>query len=309
MRVERAVLQVVLTLAVTLGLGCGADPPPSSPNKGDSDKPPRRDVPTIGGGTSDRDAGSSPDGRESPASADTTSRPYTTRPAPGIWRLSPDAGSWETFAEPDRPSRKAPQAEIVAAFDIEQSGYALVVTTERIHRLHLHPPEWEAGRSLSDVARVLDEADIRVAYSDATKSPNDEIIFVGLHNGSPRRWQGQYDIEKKKVGDIQAGETLRWSSRAPETLKLIAAWRDNANRHDWLSGGEPCDAVPEDGFGPYVGYLTAERIYFADATYCEGYFTATLLERAPWPTTDRPPIDQIGATFWHRGSLYVIAAN
>lgn len=232
------------------------------------------------------------------------------RPAPGIWRLPAESDRWETFDAPGRSSRHAPTSEIVAAFDVEHAGYALVLTETHLHTLHLHPPEWEAGRALSQVADSLADADVLAAHSDPRESPNDRIAILGLQNGTPQRWTGRYDFENKSVADVGAPESIQWSSaRAPTPSEITTAWRDDANARDWLSGGSPCDTLPERGFGPYVGYLTADRVFLNDAAYCTDYFTSVSLVRPPWPTTKAPDFGAIGATFWHDGHLYAIAAE
>jgi len=267
----------------------------------------------AGDTTSESDA-TSADTRS--ASGDTDTGP-PTHPAPEIWRLQQGADEWTVFDGGDRESRFAPAEPVVAAFDIEHSNVAFILTATALHTLHLDSdrqgdasPVWVDNRPLGEVAGGgLADSDLRAAHSDPESSPDDDVAVVGLDGESPVIWRSRYDFDAGSFEAFEA-EPVDWSSEeAPAVADLVAAWRDNYNAREWLDGEPPCGQSPNDEFGAYVGYLTGERVHLHDIWYCPEYFRAEALEEAGPSVEERPAVDEVGAAFWHDRELYWIGAS
>lgn len=228
-------------------------------------------------------------------------------PAPQVWRLSEGKMKWEVFDMGGRPSQRAPAEKILAAFDVEHSNFAFILTKSKVHRLHLHPPEWDVPVPLSDIASDLGSADIKAAYSDPDKSPDDEFSILGVAGGSPKVWSGRYNFSGSSFDDVETSTPEWMSSDAPTVGDVVVAWRDNKNSREWFDGEPPCGNSPDDKFGAYVAYLTSSNVHLHDVWYCPDYFRANQVGMAGISAMGFPGVDKIGAAFWHNRNLYLLA--
>lgn len=298
-----------------LAVGCGNSKVPGSDEGTDAGDASAADGATVVEDDSSGDDGS--DGGDTgfiEPEKDTGTPPADvgdgTVPVPEIWWLKRGAEKWETFDMPSRRSRNAPTAEIVAAFDIEHSNNAFVITTNGVHTLRLEPPEWTEAVPISEMASTLSGVNIVAAYSDPDDSPDDAVTLVATSSSSPGLWKGKYDFGAESFSGFESAESLEWSSgSAPMPGAVIAAWRDNDNSRDWMDGKAPCDNAPDEEFDAYIGYLTAGSVYFNDAWYCTDHFASFPLGQSPLAKPGFPGTDRIGAAFWHGGAMFLMSKN
>lgn len=304
---------LALAVLAVLYVGCSTDGPPAEtdPTGSDAgidgtttvDTSPRLD--TGPGGTSDTD--------ELDRDTGTPGSDAIGRPTPKVWRLGPEASSWTVFADGTALSTSAPTSPVRAAFDIEHSNFAFVVTETSLHRLHLDPdrhgdsdPVWTDVIPLEDVDSKLAATTIHAAHADPEESPDDAVTLLGTENGAPQQWRTSYDFDREVFGEW-TGEPVEWTrEEAPTPREVGFAWRDNDNARGWFDGEPPCGISPTDEFRAYVGYAAGETIHMHDVWYCTDYFRAVPLDEAGPAVEGMPAVEDIGAAFWHGRALYLI---
>ncbi|MFB6262086.1 MAG: hypothetical protein ABEL76_00485, partial [Bradymonadaceae bacterium] len=229
---------------------------------------------------------------------------------PAVWRLPPGADSWSRLKMTRRRATGAPDGRVVAAFDIEHSNNAYVLTDSSVHLLHLQPLEWAGRRPLSAIAGELTNQSLRAAYSDPKTSPDDRVRIVATSGSGPVLWKGEYTFDARKFEAFDSPEELSFgSSKAPDPPALRAAWFDRENDRSWLDGEPPCGNRFQDEFRGYVGYLTDSHLHLRDAVICKDYFEAAKLGESVLPQKGRPSVGKIGAAFWHGRALYLVAGE
>jgi hypothetical protein len=297
-----------------LSIGCSADGPPAQNESTGADA--GIDTTTMADASPTLDTG--PDG---PADTDPLDRDVGSpggdavgRPTPKVWRLGPEATEWKVFADGTALSASAPTSPVRAAFDIEHSNFAFVVTETSLHRLHLDPdrhgdsdPVWTDVIPLKDVDADLGSTTLRAAHADPADSPDDAVTLLGTDDGTPRRWRASYDFDREVFGEW-TGESVEWTHQdAPTPREIGFAWRDNDNARGWFDGEPPCGISPTGEFRAYVGYASGETVHMHDVWYCTDYFRAVPMEQAgPSAAEQMPAIEDVGAAFWHGRALYLI---
>jgi hypothetical protein len=248
------------------------------------------------------DTGTTPDGGGEPDVGP------ERHPAPQVWYLAQKAQKWEVFDEAGRPSRFAPTDEIRAAFDLEHSNKVFVLTDSKLHLLLLRPPRWSEPLELSELHASIEGADIKAAWSDPRRAPDDRIAILGVKGGTPTIWRGRYDLKTDSFTEFGEGETVNWTStNAPAPEGVTAAWRDNRNTRDWMTGEPPCD-VPHDEFQAYIAMVTPMTLHMNDPWYCKDHFAKMPVGMSPAAMAEGfPGVDKFAAATWHGRELFLFA--
>lgn len=262
-------------------------------------------------GNDDPDAYSGPPPDVGPlpdlVSSDAFSGDTEIYPAPGLWRVGADAGSWQTVQARGEPARHAPTEDIHAAFDIEQTGFAFFLTGSSVYRLNLTPPQWQTPAERSSLFPELDGVTIAAAYSNERNSPDDEIVILGRDDGEWRLWRGSYNFDSQSFEGFSASQAtpVDWPGEAaPSPDDIRAAWRNNQDLRGWLDRVPSCDDA-NDAFNGYVSWMSATSLHVRDAFFCPDQFFTEAIGRL-LQNDSRPPAGAVGAAFQHRDSIYWI---
>ncbi len=306
---------LAFALIAVLSIGCGADgsAQQSDPgaDAGDASSPPDLGPPPDSDTTGDpSDATPLPD--DAGAGSD-----VTTYSEPTIWRLPEEASSWEVFAAGDASSQFAPGSPVRAAFDIEHSNFAFVLTDSTIHKLQLDDdrhgepgPSWADAMPIDEFDADLAEATVLAAHADPEHSPDDTIAVLGLDDGRPTFWRGNFAVDSESFQEVSAGEVGWTHDDAPAPDQVGFAWRDNRNSRGWFAGEPPCDITSIDSFDAYAAYVAGDQLHLHDRWYCTDYFRALPVvdpEEPGPPAEGMPEVDEVAAAFWHNYELYLVA--
>lgn len=198
-------------------------------------------------------------------------------------------------------------ADIVAAFDIEETDVAYVLSESELFRLNLVTRELENVGDLTPVVVGLEFDSILSAFSIPAAHvgrPDGEDVFqiVGLVDGVPNFSSGNYaagtfTIEVQEDFDIPDFDEA----------SLRAQWLDINNTQGWA----PTSAQCPDQDRPVSFLVTESRIYYSEASGgdCSGISGSDTLESSQMFGLDVvPPTDKIRAAFYHDGKLSVFTA-
>ena len=131
-----------------------------------------------------------------------------------------------------------------------------------------------------------------------------------------RRWSETASNEfERRFPDRYIAEAHIWrednaNEYAPNPAFVRAAWTDIENIRYIL------DINPQEycGNGPstsniHIGLLTSERIHLVEAGSCFDFVPPLPLLGSPLDLPNAPNFEEVGAAFWHQGSLYLFRGD
>lgn len=238
----------------------------------------------------------------------------------GIWVLEPLASEWKAYGLDPSASGNAPSAKIRAAFDIESEDLAYVMTDTGFHVLRIGSLSWQASKvPLSTVATGLDTLDgpatsaIAIPADHAGGDGTTESVQIsGMRGPDKIVWSIEFDIGSRSFSantDSLYNEAHTWDDpNSPDPSNIRAAWLDVDNVRGWMDANPSnyCDTT-RMSVDPYLAFLTSDRLYMSEAGICFTFTHNLALNQSPLAQpANPPPFDEVGAAFWHQGSLYLL---
>ena len=242
-----------------------------------------------------------------------------------IWVLSPRSDQWSAYPLDVSGSVNTPLGTIKAAWDIEDSDIGFVLTQNGYHELRLSALTWSPARPLSDLLLSVDAPLEHAAFADSIPAShtnsNFETITINLVDagGTKRIWMLKYLLNsrrfERRLPDRFIGEAHIWREEhsdeySPNPAFVRAAWTDLENDRYLL------DVNPQEycGSGPvtsnlYTALMTTDSIHLLEVGHCFDFTPSVPLAGSPLDLPNAPNFDDVGAAFWHQGSLYLFRGD
>jgi hypothetical protein len=248
----------------------------------------------------------------------------------GIYILYAGTSQYDVTDYRDTDLAAALDGPIVAAFDIEQMNRAFLLTETSYYRIttsdfsvvesgalsSLHP-------ELSSGAAVVSAYSVPAAHGGG--SVGEDGVYIIEETGSESHGRALV-LDYDPSGDSfeltldEAWHTYSWSQdlhpeKVPSaTANFRAQWLDHQNSRDFVTGSvdEHCTSGgPDNVTGvPTQAVMTDTHIHFTAATHCFPFMQKhTYANSWPMSRPQAPSPSDIGAAFWHGGSLYVFAGG
>jgi len=237
-----------------------------------------------------------------------------------IWVLPPDATRWEKYPLNAGGDSNLPQETIKAAWDIESSGIAFVLTETAYHVFDIESLTWQAPQSRDEIFTGLTGPITSNAYAYSIPAEHidqfAETVTISVLNnvGSKQIWRISYLLSRQQYlreSGAPYGDTHSWNDRlAPEATQVRAAWMDVSHTRRWFDinplrlcglGGRSSDV--------YLSYLTHDSLYTMESGYCFMFISPIPLLNSPLDIPGAPDFSEVGAGFWHNNTLYLFRGD
>lgn len=222
------------------------------------------------------------------------------------WLLARGASAWTTI--PRDSGAFAPASPIRAAFDIESGNIAYVLTDSTYHVLRLSDRVYTSSGARDDLFEVP-RGPLRFAYSVVDPGGTFEMISVESATSAQvyRYHTTAHTLEYRGEGRDTDAE---WAtSRAPLGDDVRGAWFAPDNERGWVRTS-PATLCPTGPVDPsiHTAFITPTSVFIFENVRCQRFFTPTpYSEFTPFTLPGAPRTDQIGASFYIHGDLWILA--
>lgn len=238
-----------------------------------------------------------------------------------FWILDEGDFQWKGYNLDSVGGADAPTATIRAAFDIEHEDRAFVLTGNSAHEFRPSDRRWLAAQPLSFIDSGLTSTNLGWADSVPSSHPGgtpggpEGATIAGLTGGQKYVWQKTYDPATGTFSDTSGGlhgEPHDWTdANAPVPSQIRSSWLDVDNARGWIDGdpSQMCGAGHTQ-VGPYGAKFTSSHVHVIELGLCFEFFDPIPVgDFEPMKYTGAPPVNRIGASFWHQGALFVFGGN
>ncbi len=218
-----------------------------------------------------------------------------------LWRLADGASRWE----PVPTTGDAPTTEVHAAFDIESTGNAIVLTETTYHVLDIDAARYTASGRISDFIPSFEghpsvATSVPAAHSDGE---NESVMIasgthVFVYGFSLATGRLNFD---RRIAASELGPD--WGTpHAPSLGRLDGVWTALEDDERWTNVICPGGARNEI----YAAYLSNGRVHVYASGHCFGFMESYAFDAfGPFRNADAPASEDVAASFYHRGDVWV----
>ena len=220
------------------------------------------------------------------------------------WFLPRGASSWEAVTI-GGPAALAPSGPVLAAFDIEATHDAFLITADELVRVDLDQRTWVSKTMIADRFPELNVA-VFAAYS--IPGTPESITITGPDVAFLYNYDAGSDTFTFDLSTVFGEE---WNGpAAPDATTVREFWLDLTNDDGWCTNDVSEICMNGSGpVGPHIAIVTDAEVYVEDAGYCFDFFPPVAYAAyGPFALGGAPAIDRIGGIAYNETTGLVVFA-